>query len=823
MPILLFDNINRSSPLIANRQILGSSFHRMGQVVRRKCAVIQKASYEVDLDPFVTKNLDLFVDECKEKRMELSNSLKPWIPSCKYQINIANRGNTKAKVIVGILDKDTNMVIRQYTSVSASFAVTEFLSNLGHASEVETSNKQKIREYIRAMQVDPSLTLFGYRWLYMDNIRSGKFKLSAKVADAIIQKQCKISKAVLEEYSSIEDAHKSWLNALSKCVGVTESIGEDKSVEYFQKCYLDGGDSLDAQEWVRIKKETICQLISDVGQSASEVSKPSGDTSHKVDESTSIGVLGTESNQGAVKSMDKPVANLSEALATQQDASSTILTTHPPSNVPGAISNENPNGDVSHKLDEPTSIDVLGTESNQGAATSLDKVIACSSEASPTRQDTPATAFDNVPPSNVPGANVELVGSSVSSRASVLQSQECSAVSGTSLFSQRTSAAEVASDKTSQRTATADDVTKSQETRLSENLALNTDPVPQPASLQNTDDITMDEITETNVGQRDTVTTTDEIKNEESVRAPASTTLEGSTSDSVTAIKVENGNEGDDITMNEVTGTNVGERDTVMTDGIKNDEVVRAPASVVEDSTNDGVTTIKVEDGDDNIDESASSIDVAQSRQPVLENRDEVSHILVPDPLTSAAKNVSTRNEILADENASERETMVQTATKIEDIQSAPLPYEPISEPVAETEVKIESLQTALAINTIEAKNDGVATDASNIYASEMEAPNYFARTTDAAKGTASVETKHGFSLEFNDVQKNEEVPEPPYRFQSPSLSIGSSRPSAIEVDLASVLLDFSRSVGSPASASASKKRSSDGEEDVASKKQRQE
>jgi len=696
--------------------------------------------------------------------MELSNSLKPWIPACKYQINIQNRGNTKAKVIVGILDKDTSMVIKQYTSVSASFAVAEFLSKLGHSSEVKTCNKQKIREYIRAMQVDPSLTLFGYRWIYMDNIRSGKFTLSAKVADAIIRKQCKISQAVLEEYSSIEDAHKSWLNALSKCVGATESIGEDKSVEYFQKCYLDGGNSLDAQEWVRIKKETICELISDIGQSASEVSKPSGDISHKMDEPTSIDDVGRESCQVAVKYVDKPVANLSEPSATQQDAPATILTTHPPSNVPGVISNDNPNGDVSDKLDEPTSIDVLGTESNQGAAKSLDKSIACSSEASPTRQDAPATAFDNHPPSNVPGANVALLGISVSGRVGVLQSQESSAVSLTNLLSQTTAAVELASHKTSHRAATADDVTTSQETHLSEKFALNTDPVPQPAPLQSTGDITMNEISETNVGQRD----------------------------------------------------------TVMTDGIKNEVVVRAPASAVEGLTNDSVTTMKMEYGNDNIDGSAFSIDVGQGRQSVLEKRAEVAHIPVPDPPTSAAKNSSTRNEILAGEKANERETTVHTAIKIESIQNARLPYEPVSEPVTKTEVKIESFQTALAINTAEAKNDGVATDASNIYASEIEAPMDSARTTDEAKGAASVETKHGFSLEFNDAQKSEVVPEP-YHFQSPSRTIGSTRPSAIEVDLASVLLDFSRSVSSPASVSSSKKRSSDGVEDIASKKQRQE
>jgi hypothetical protein len=135
----------------------------MGQVLQRKFSVIRRVSFEKELNQYIIGNLSIFLDECKVKRQALSNSLKPWIPKSKYHINISNKGPSN-KTVIGIFDKDTKMVVKQYSSVTSACSVAEFLSNLGHKSEIEISSKQKVREYIMSMQEKPSLLLV---WLPM--------------------------------------------------------------------------------------------------------------------------------------------------------------------------------------------------------------------------------------------------------------------------------------------------------------------------------------------------------------------------------------------------------------------------------------------------------------------------------------------------------------------------------------------------------------------------------------------------------------------------------------------------------------------------------
>lgn len=223
----------------------------MGQVLQRKFSVIRRASFEKELNPYIIRNLSIFLDECKVKRQALSNSLKPWIPKSKYHINISNKGPSN-KTVIGIFDKDTKMVVKQYSSVTSACSVAEFLSNLGHKSEIEISSKQKLREYIMSMQEKPSLLLFGYRWLLMENIRSGNFTLEYKPRSAIFQKKCKISNSVLEEFDSLTCAYESWLNAIERCVSIVQLKDFDRSVDCFQKHFLDGNSTIDSMEWVRI-------------------------------------------------------------------------------------------------------------------------------------------------------------------------------------------------------------------------------------------------------------------------------------------------------------------------------------------------------------------------------------------------------------------------------------------------------------------------------------------------------------------------------------------------------------------------------------------
>ena len=230
----------------------------MGQVLRRKTAVIRRVSFENDLDSFVRQNFDAFVEDCKVKREELSHSLKPWIPSSKYQINVPARGSANKRKI-GIFDPATNMLVKQYTAFAAAFSVTEFLTRLGHKSEIKTNIKQKVKEHIMAMQDNPEILLFGYRWILMDNLRSGNFKLHKSTA--IVEKVCKVSKAVLAAYDTIEEAFQGWKDALGKSVGISQIRESDKTLDKFKQCFLYGESSIDEQVWVRTKYRSAANSI----------------------------------------------------------------------------------------------------------------------------------------------------------------------------------------------------------------------------------------------------------------------------------------------------------------------------------------------------------------------------------------------------------------------------------------------------------------------------------------------------------------------------------------------------------------------------------
>ncbi len=225
----------------------------MGQVLRAKSSVIRRASFEDELNVFIRQNLGIFVDECKMKRQELTHSLKPWIPTSKYSINVPFRGGSGRKVIA-VFDKETNMVIKQYSSMAATCLVVEFLSNLGHKTETKVTNKQTLKQYINSMAEDPSLSLFGYRWLCIDDLRAGNFKIGTN--PAVVKKQCMVSKAILKEFVTIEDAFNDWQNTKKICVSVPQEDETESTLDFFKKTVLDGGAVLDQQRWIRVQKTT---------------------------------------------------------------------------------------------------------------------------------------------------------------------------------------------------------------------------------------------------------------------------------------------------------------------------------------------------------------------------------------------------------------------------------------------------------------------------------------------------------------------------------------------------------------------------------------
>lgn len=289
----------------------------MGQVLREKSSVIQRVSFENELDLFVRQNFDAFVKECKLRREELSHSLKPWIQASKYQINVPCRGAVSNKRHICIYDNDTNMIIKQYTGFSATYSVAEFLTKLGYKSEIISINKQKVKDHITAMQEKPELLFFGYRWLYIDNVRSGNFKMHK--GNAVVKKFCRISKCVLDEFDTVNEAYKAWLDSVSKSVGPAQTLdsGTDRTLEIFERNYLDGEGTVDDQEWVRVTHQNV------VGSNNS-TAKPDAIEMSKVESSASTKV-NTNVAPSVEKSSNVPVTKTSSKDVDQTEVNSTVI------------------------------------------------------------------------------------------------------------------------------------------------------------------------------------------------------------------------------------------------------------------------------------------------------------------------------------------------------------------------------------------------------------------------------------------------------------------------------------------------------------------
>lgn len=185
----------------------GSSFYRMGAVMQTRCSVMKMTNIDSKLTDFVKQNYQSFVQKCEA---DLQNSVsqgaeKDWIPSSKYQIHNAHAGrgvigNMKKKP-VGIYDPDTKMVIKQYSSINIALNVYHFLVSHDHKSGLKSSNNAILRQYINASPSDPSIKLFGYRWMAMENIRSGSFKIDVGDQDAKTDDQMNINNDVLNDIS----------------------------------------------------------------------------------------------------------------------------------------------------------------------------------------------------------------------------------------------------------------------------------------------------------------------------------------------------------------------------------------------------------------------------------------------------------------------------------------------------------------------------------------------------------------------------------------------------------------------------------------------
>ena len=79
---------------------------------------------------------------------------------------------------------DTKKVIKQYSSVGVACSAAMYISNVvGHQAEMDIT-KSLVKSVVPKSRLDPSILLFGYRWLTMDCLRDGDFIVNAQNHEA---------------------------------------------------------------------------------------------------------------------------------------------------------------------------------------------------------------------------------------------------------------------------------------------------------------------------------------------------------------------------------------------------------------------------------------------------------------------------------------------------------------------------------------------------------------------------------------------------------------------------------------------------------------
>lgn len=161
-----------------------SAIYRMANVHKRRVQSFRRQSFEDLLSKAVKENVEQYVLLCDKERAKSSSQTDirsaPATNEEKLLRTIRPRGTGQipargvfnaASKIIAILDPSSGRIVKVYSSMTAAKQACKSLSNLGHKCEWETLDLKSI---IHQGALDPSVLLYGYRWLQLEDLRSNR-------------------------------------------------------------------------------------------------------------------------------------------------------------------------------------------------------------------------------------------------------------------------------------------------------------------------------------------------------------------------------------------------------------------------------------------------------------------------------------------------------------------------------------------------------------------------------------------------------------------------------------------------------------------------
>ena len=95
-----------------------------------------------------------------------------------------------SRMTVAVLDPDAKVIVKQYSSQTSATNAVRLLHRLGYECEAPVGSDHAGRARIKAAE-DPGSLLFGYQWIPLDHLKSGRFLAATYQFDGIVESQIK--------------------------------------------------------------------------------------------------------------------------------------------------------------------------------------------------------------------------------------------------------------------------------------------------------------------------------------------------------------------------------------------------------------------------------------------------------------------------------------------------------------------------------------------------------------------------------------------------------------------------------------------------------
>lgn len=157
----------------------GSAIARMADVLRKRMLAMRAKSIDRDLAGVVLSKLDEYAKTCRKKRGTIA--VPPHLdgrPTSRHRITIKSTKIGRSTK-VAILDPETGMVVKIYTTLRSAAVAADYVGK-SHKHELRRAiSEDAVKDVVKRSADDPSVTLFGHRWLELEKLQAGHVRFGS--------------------------------------------------------------------------------------------------------------------------------------------------------------------------------------------------------------------------------------------------------------------------------------------------------------------------------------------------------------------------------------------------------------------------------------------------------------------------------------------------------------------------------------------------------------------------------------------------------------------------------------------------------------------